>query len=304
MSFFIKNKICVTHDGRFHADDLFATAVLSILNNGNIEIIRTRNQNIIDDGDYVYDVGGLYDPGRDLFDHHQKGGAGARPNGVPYASFGLVWNKYGEHICGSREVANLIDEKIVCSIDAIDNGVDISKPLFKDIAPYYATQIFLAAQPTWKEDMNNIDQIFIEQVNLVVQILSREIEVAKSEIEAHDIIMNAYENAFDKRIIILDYNFPRYIFQRVLSSLPEPIYLISPSNNNTEWKVEAISESPETLNSRKPFPEQWRGMSRNDEEMEELEGVSDLIFCHKSGFLLHTISKESALKLAQKSLIA
>ena len=42
MSIFKKKKICVTHNGSFHADDLFAMAALSILNNGNIKISMYR----------------------------------------------------------------------------------------------------------------------------------------------------------------------------------------------------------------------------------------------------------------------
>ena len=40
MSIFKKKKILITHDSTFHADDLFAAATLSILNKGNIKIIR------------------------------------------------------------------------------------------------------------------------------------------------------------------------------------------------------------------------------------------------------------------------
>ena len=126
MSLFTKKKILVTHNGAFHADDLFATAILFILYNGKAKIIRSRDLEIIKSADIVYDVGGEYD-GHRLFDHHQKGGAGARPNGIPYSSFGLIWRAYGEKICGDKEVAEFIDEKIVQPIDAVDNGVDIAR---------------------------------------------------------------------------------------------------------------------------------------------------------------------------------
>ncbi|MCE9517420.1 MYG1 family protein [Candidatus Nomurabacteria bacterium] len=103
MSFFTKKKILVTHNGTFHADDVFATATLSLLLDGNIKVIRTRDPKIIASADYVYDVGGEYNLYKNLFDHHQKGGAGKRENGIPYAAFGLVWKSYGAAICGSHE---------------------------------------------------------------------------------------------------------------------------------------------------------------------------------------------------------
>ena len=161
MNFFKKKKILITHNGSFHADDLFATATLSILNEGNVKIVRTRDQKVIATGDYVYDVGGIYDEKLNHFDHHQKGGAGKRENGIPYSSFGLVWKTYGEKLCDSKEVADKIDHKIVQPIDALDNGVDISLPKFDGVFSYGAEQIFLAFSPTWQEDSKNIDDVFI-----------------------------------------------------------------------------------------------------------------------------------------------
>ena len=304
MSFFTKKKICVTHNGTFHADDLFATAALSILNNGNIKIIRTRKPKEIEKGDYVYDVGGEYNADKNLFDHHQKSGAGSRENGIPYSSFGLVWDKYGETICGNREVANLIDKKIVCPIDAVDNGFDISKSLIEGVRPYYADQVFLNNIPTWKEDNSNIDQIFEEQVALVCILLKREIKVASTDIEGKNIIMEAYENSFDRRIVILSCDFPRYLFQQTLSILPEPTYLVYPSSHSTTWKVEAISKSPDTMDSRKLLPESWWGYIDNDERLKEITGVKDVMFCHRAGFLITALSKEGAIELAERALVA
>lgn len=306
MSIFSKKKICVTHDGKFHVDDLFATATLSILNNGNIKIIRTRDPKIFEKGDYIYDVGGKYEEANNLFDHHQKDGAGGRTNGIPYSSFGLVWRKYGEKICGSKEVSEQIDRKIVQPIDAVDNGIDIIKPIFDNVFPYSASSIFSSEIPTWKENNKNIDKIFKSQVDKVCTLLKREIEIAKSDLEAINILMRAYNNSSDKRIIYIEMSLPRYLFQRTLSSLPEPIYLVSPASgrDSNEWKVEAISMNPNTMESRKLFPEPWRGLMENDKKSEEITGIADLIFCHRSGFLLHTHLKDSAIKLAQKALLA
>ncbi|MBK5215410.1 MAG: MYG1 family protein [Candidatus Pacebacteria bacterium] len=304
MSFFNKNKICVTHDGTFHADDLFATATLSILNNGNIKIIRTRDKELIKKGDYVYDVGGESDEDKDFFDHHQKGGAGSRENAIPYASFGLVWRKYGEQICGSREVADRIDQKIAQPIDAIDNGVDISKPIFEGVSPYYADQVFLNYIPTWKEKDKDINKIFEEQVKKVAVLLKREIEVAKADIEASNTVLKAYENSIDKRVVIIENDFPRYLYQNTLSKLPEPLYIVLPSGHNNMWKVESIRVSPGTMENRKLFPESWRGYFDGDQKLKEATGVEDADFCHKSGFLITALSKEGAIKLAEKAVIS
>jgi uncharacterized UPF0160 family protein len=303
MSLFKKKKILVTHNGTFHTDDLFATATLSILNKGNIKIIRTRDPKMFEKGDYVYDVGGEYNVDKKMFDHHQKEGSGKRENGIPYASFGLVWKTYGEEICGSKEVAEIIDRKIACSIDAHDNGVDILKPIFKDVFPYVADQVFLVYKPTWKEKNKDIDVIFSEQVKKVEKILLREIEVTKADVEGKNIILNAYNNSKDKKIIILNDDFPRYLYQDTLSRLPEPIYAVIPSGHSDLWKVEAIKKSPETMENRKLFPESWRGFFVGDNKIKEVTGVTDASFSHKAGFLMIAESKEGAIKLAEKALL-
>lgn len=304
MSFFNKKKICVTHNGAFHADDLFATAALSILNNGNIKIIRTRDPKVIAIGDYVYDVGGENDPEHNKFDHHQKNGAGKRENGIPYAAFGLVWKKYGEQICGSLDVAKYIENKIVCSVDASDVGFDISKPLIKDIHKYSASSIFLSEAPTWKEDNNDVDKIFKKQVEKIVPLLKREIKVAKDDIEGINKLTEYYNKSTDKRIVIAEIDFPRYLLQDTLSKLPEPVYLVYPSSKSDTWKVEAIKKSQETMESRKPFPDSWRGFLNGDSKAEEVIGVSGVIFTHPTGFYAQVKSKESAIKLANKALIS
>jgi uncharacterized UPF0160 family protein len=304
MSFLKKKKILITHDGTFHADDLFATATLSILNKGNIKIIRTRDSKEFPKGDYVYDVGGENNPLINKFDHHQKGGGGIRENGIPYASFGLVWKVYGEKICGNKEVADYIDRKIVQSIDATDEGFDLVIPKIKNVFPYSAESLLLSVIPTWKEESKDIDKIFNNQVKKVVDLLIREIKIAKDDIDGINSLLNYYNKSENKKIIIAESDFPRYLLQNTLSKLPEPIYLVYPSSKNNSWKVEAIKKSSETMESRKYFPESWRGFTNGDERLKEITGVNDIIFCHQNGFYLNTESRESAIKLAEKALLA
>jgi uncharacterized UPF0160 family protein len=304
MSIFTKNKICVTHNGAFHTDDLFATATLSLLNNGNIKIVRTRDPKIIVTGDYIYDVGGEYDPSKNIFDHHQRGGAGSRENGIPYSSFGLIWKTYGEKICGSKEVALEIDRKLAQPIDAIDNGMDLTVSKFKDVEQYTVNNIFKAFYPTWDEDVDEVDKIFKEEVKKIIPLLKREIKVAQSNIKGEKIIMEDYNKTEDKRIIILSKPFHRFLVRDILPRLPEPIYYVCPSGHDNSWKVETVSVTPDTMESRKLFPENWRGFTNGDFKLKEITGVDDIIFCHKSGYLLHVKSKESAIKLAEKALLA
>lgn len=308
LSIFKKKKIIVTHNGVFHADDLFACATLSLWfkkHNQPFKIVRTRNPEKIKTADIVFDVGGIYDPKLNRFDHHQPGGAGNRENGIPYAAFGLVWKHFGLELCdGNTEVHNMLDTKIAAPLDAIDNGVDVVIPKFDGVMPYGGEQPFLIFSPTWKEDESRTDEIFLELSKRVAEVIAREIKVAKTDNEGRRVLIEAYEKAIDKRMIEISIAIPRYLFQKVLSIFPEPLYLVYPSGTTTSWKVEAIPKTPTTLESRKKFPETWCALFDNQKNLTEVTGVADTLFCHRGGFLVTVKSKESALKLAKIALKA
>jgi uncharacterized UPF0160 family protein len=293
MSIFTKKKIFVTHNGTFHADDIFATATLSILLDGNIKVIRTRDEKWFKKGDFVYDVGGEYDPARNRFDHHQKGGAGARENGVPYAAFGLVWKTYGEKICGSKEVAQRIDEHLVQAIDSHDNGLSIHK-VDGVVGPYLVESVFGAFRPSWKEG-EEYDTPFLEVVAFAKKFLIRKIKRATDSLEAEIFVKKDYEQAKDKRIVIIEGNYP---WDDILMQYPEPLYVVW--QRTGMWRVGCVRKEKGSFENRKSLPEAWAGLV--DEEMAKVSGVPDATFCHNGRFLAVAKSKEGAIALAQKAL--
>lgn len=295
----------VTHDGSFHTDDIFACATLAILLESKKEkftIIRTRDEEIIKKGDYVFDVGGIYDEKLNRFDHHQKGGAGARiPSGVDgevsieYASFGLVWKKIGIELCGDQKVVDLVDKKLVAPIDAWDNGFDLVINKYKT-SPYFIQHLFSSMQPTWQEDNLIDNKIFLKCVEIAKEILSREIIQAKDGVLAEDLVTSIYKNTKDKRIIVLEKYYP---FGYTLHNFPEPIFVIYPRKdaNGQTWGVKAVRGDLKTFNNRKNFPKSWSGLQ--NEELIKVTGVSDAVFCHRGLFLAVAKSKAGAIKLAQ-----
>src|SRR3989344_3377155 len=294
------NKKLVTHNGSFHTDDIFAAATLQIYLEGkgeSFEIIRTRDEEIIKSGDFVFDVGGIYDAEKNLFDHHQKGGAGKRENGIEYAAFGLVWKKFGAELCGLQDTAEIIDKKLVAPVDANDNGIELVENK-NAISPYFIQQAFLAMQPTWREEDTTDDEVFLKSVEIAKIILSREIIQAQDGVRAEEIVMSVYKNTQDKRIIVLDKYYP---FEYILQNFPEPLFVICPSRTiKDKWSAKAVREDPKTFKNRKDFQKSWAGL--RDEELQKVSGVSDAIFCHRALFLAVAKSKEGAIALARKAL--
>src|SRR5215217_6084314 len=122
----------VTHDGPFHADDVFANAVLRAAFS-DVQLVRSCDPDIIASADLVFDVGGVYDPAARRYDHHMRERP-LRESGTPYSSVGLIWRDFGRAalpaLLGTaldREAADAvwrdIDAGIVLSIDQDDNGV-------------------------------------------------------------------------------------------------------------------------------------------------------------------------------------
>lgn len=294
-----KDKIkVITHDGTFHTDEVFACAtIMLVFDNREIEIIRTRDENIINSADYVIDVGMVYDENRNRFDHHQKEGAGERDSKIPYASFGLVWKKFGEQLCENKDIANYIDDQLVSAIDAIDNGVQCERSCLGGAYVYSLGDIISSIRPTWQED-TSMDQAFLEATELAKKIISRILAHAKAYIASKDYLIKSYLEATDKRIVIIGKEYPGWY--EIMSLYPEPLYAIY-ERSSGGWGVKAVRIEPNSFETRKPFPESWAGL--RDKELQKITGVEDAVFAHNSRFFVVAESKEGAIKLAEKALL-
>lgn len=259
--------------------------------------MRTRDENVIVQADIVLDVGAIYDEAKHRFDHHQIGGAGERKNKVPYASFGLLWRKYGRALAGSAEAAVHIDRTLVQNIDGLDNGINLITSTVDGVVPYTVSSVVAAFNPTWKEGAQKQDEYFMKAVALAKAILSREITHAKDYVEGGLTVIKTYQAAEDKRLIILD---RRYEFQEFLTAFPEPLYAIYPDKGSESWHVGTVRVKPAEFTNRKDFPKAWAG--KCDTDLQEITKVSDAIFCHNKLFLAVAKSKEGAIQLARLAL--
>lgn len=285
----------ITHSDRFHADDVFAMAALRIFFGDKItQIVRTRDEEIIKTGDIVFDVGNVYDPETNRFDHHQAEGAGVRENGIPYASFGLVWKKWGREICGSEEAATIVDKKIVQSVDAGDNGYSIFDYKQEDVNLYTLNALVSSFGATWKEE-EKYDDVFLEVVDIAEKVLRREIKLAQDKVEAIPLVEEAYQKSEDKRIVLLEEYYP---WNDVISSHDDVIYVVSPNKEKNMWRVNAVQT--DLFVNKKDLPNEWAGL--RSEELERISGVSGALFCHRKLFMAAANNKEGAIQLAKKAI--
>jgi uncharacterized UPF0160 family protein len=298
--FFSRPINIVTHSGSFHADDIFACAVLALYHERKgkcFKITRTRDQELIEKADIVLDVGGIDDPSTQRFDHHQTGGAGKRDNGIPYAAFGLIWKEYGPLLCDNAEIVEDIDRRLVQPIDAVDNGVSISESIECGLYDYGIHGIVSAYQCTWKEAGETKKQYrhFMKLVKFFKEVLERELERSSHRLEMIDLIQKTYDEADRKDVLEIPHHVSIGPLMQVLDEHKEVKYIVAKSNTN--WKAMALREKTCSFESRKPFPKPWAG--KRNEELREITGVPDALFCHNALWLAVAETKEGAWKLAE-----
>ena len=184
-NFKIENlKTIVTHDGVFHADEVFATALIKLVaksSNNQIEVIRTRNPKILQEH-LALESSMVIDVGNSEFDHHQELKYNTI-NGeeVPMSSFGLVHKKFLELglIFFDKDLQNLVTE-----IDKADNGV----------APSTMSTLIRTFTPNWNDISDTaMDCAFYRAVEFAKVILENMLEKTKLNFFAEEIIKDRIE---------------------------------------------------------------------------------------------------------------
>ncbi|KAK0506106.1 metal-dependent protein hydrolase [Armillaria luteobubalina] len=326
-----------THNGTFHCDEALAVFLLRQTSAyQGAELKRTRDPAVLDACDIVVDVGAIYDEAKQRFDHHQRGFSDVFGHGfaTKLSSAGLVYKHFGKEVISNRTQVALDDPKIetlwlkmyeefIEAIDGGDNGIprypeDI-KPAYKSGGTSLPSRV-AALNPAWNQpvDPQGMDDRFATASSLTGQEFFSKLDFyANAWLPARDILADALANskkvADDTGKIILLEQFlpwkasPFYGRDILRSNLPyesqtqgQAIYVVYPDEMAKAWRIQAVPIAQESFESRKPLPEQWRGL--RDDELTNVSGVQGGIFVHASGFIGGNHTKEGALKLAQLAL--
>jgi uncharacterized UPF0160 family protein len=308
-----------THNGLFHADDVFACAILSTATDTVLELRRTRDPEVLGECDVVFDVGGVYDADRGLFDHHQKGGAGKRDNGVPYSSAGLVWQRYWPEALRNAllmlkieekgevflpELASLVDRKLIQGICALDCGHNLFINLLgaegsytdPQARPKSISSVISGFNPTWLETVDS-DQAFMLAVQVAKTVLLRTIASHAAEMLAEGEFLDACKGS--DGIVVLDRFLP---WDRSIQVPDGLLYVVFPATTGDQWVVQCVPTEPGSFTTRKPLPASWAG--QRDSDLAELTQVDDAIFCHIGRWIGGARSREGALDLANQAMDA
>ncbi|KAF9615638.1 hypothetical protein IFM89_025413 [Coptis chinensis] len=277
-----------THNGSFHCDEALGCFMIRLTHKFlGADIVRTRDPKVLETLDAVLDVGGVYDPTTDRYDHHQKGFDQVFGHGftTKLSSAGLVYKHYGMEIIakelqldqGHPNVLRLflaVYKSFMEAIDAIDNGVN---QYDTDLPPRYVNNTNLSS----RVGKLNLDWMEPDQSS-------------DKENEAFQRAMALAGGEF------LEWKLHLFELEEEMKIDPSIKYVLYEDDRSKNWRVQAVAVSPDKFESRKPLPAQWRGL--RDEELSKESGIAGCVFVHMSGFIGGNATYEGALAMARAGL--
>ncbi len=260
-----------THSGRFHADDVFSSALLKMLNSN---IVIQRGNIVPDDFDGI-----IYDIGKGEYDHHQKDKE-YRDNGIPYAAFGLLWRKFGYLFLENEEDVKKFDKEFVEPIDFADNTGEYHE----------LSQVICDFNLSWNEEGKS-DERFFKALDFAKTILENRFKEILSKRKAQEEVQKLIKNQKGK-ILEMERFYP---WKGVVCHL-DKLYVIFPSARGG-YMIQAVPEKEDEMTLKKAFPVEWRG--KEQEQLKEITGIETFTFCHSSGFICAADTLEDARKVAK-----
>lgn len=272
----------VTHSGPFHADEVFAYALLRTFLGQELELVRTRDPAIIARADLAIDVGGQYDPRRRRFDHHQRAYLG------PLSSAGMVLSWLEELGKVAASFATSLRKDWVDYIDAVDNG---RRKLTSGV-PCIVTIVTALGEQA--HSLDEFDARFMEAVAMCDGILRGLCANERRNHEASSAVQEAMRRAeaAGSRVVVFDrhYKWKRAYFEHGGAHHPSD-YVLFPDEEGS-WRLLGIPADDGSTRLKRPLPMEWAGLV--EDELARVVGVPGATFCHKNRFVAVFASEAAA----------
>ncbi|XP_074591901.1 uncharacterized protein LOC141847730 [Curcuma longa] len=314
-----------THNGSFHCDEALGCFLIRLTDKfSSADIVRTRDPQLLETLDAVLDVGGVYDPSQDHYDHHQKGFGEIFGYGfnTKLSSAGLVYKHYGKEIIakelqldvGHENVQRLylaVYKSFIEAIDAVDNGIN---EYDTDQPPKYVNNTHLSSRvgrlnldwmdPDQSSDKEN--EAFQQAMMLAGgEFLDCLRFHARSWIPARSIVAECIASRGNVdpsgEIMVLDRFCPwkHHLFELEEELKIEPLikYVLYQDERSGHWRVQTVAVSPYKFESRKQLPSAWRGL--RDQELSDKSGIPGCVFVHINGFIGGNQTYDGALAMAK-----
>ncbi|XP_065183012.1 MYG1 exonuclease-like [Sycon ciliatum] len=318
-----------THNGKFHCDEVLACFMLRQLPEyANAEIVRSRDQTVLDTCDIVVDVGGVYDPSMQRYDHHQRS-FNYSMNSLcsdfrfvtKLSSAGLIYFHFGRRVLA--QVLNVpednpalpvmflkVYENFMEEVDACDNGINAV-----DGIPKFHVSTNLGSRvgylnPSWNEPSQDETACFFKAYELVGTEFTSRVNYFYSQwLPARDIVMQAVQNRTkvheSGEIICIERFCPwkqhLYEIEKELC-LERTVKFALYCDPKGQWRVQTVSVHADSFENRLPLHRDWSAL--RDDELCKVSGIPGCIFVHANLFIGGNVSYDGALQMAVKSLAA
>lgn len=283
------NAKAFTHSGKFHADDVFSSALLLYL---NPQITITRGNRVPEGYDGI-----VFDIGRGRYDHHQRDSR-VRENGVPYAAFGLLWEELGSGILGET-LAQRFDEEFVQPLDKNDNTGEKNElaSLIGNFNPVW-DETEAADGVTEEKRDRGLSVGFLRAVQVAGMVLENKFARYRADARADEkinqVLAMQETQGGDARILVL----PEFVPCQKRLKETDTAFVIFPSNRGG-YCIQP-QKKPDSMNYKCSFPKQWLGLE--NEELQKATGLASAGFCHKGGFLMTVGDEADAIRACEISL--
>ena len=239
----------------------------------------------------------VFDIGHGKYDHHQPGGNGCRPNGIPYASAGLLWREFGPAIVATfpnpQKIWEDVDRILIQGIDAVDNGA--LPQLDYPVQPLSISGVLSTFNPTWDSEEEPDDafmKAFLYAKVIFENVLNRAIASAKAQG-----LFEEYLAKVEGHIMVLEKYIPwmEYVCSPAYEKAKDIWFVVFPSNRGG-YNWQCVPDKFGSFGQRKPVPANWKGL--RDQELRDVTGIGTATFCHPAGFIGGAETLEDAVKLA------
>lgn len=287
----------VTHWQNFHIDELFAISFIRLYVDKDLDIIRTRDKNVLNEATkdpnvWVLDVGGEYNPEIKNFDHHQKSFNETWADGTPMSTCGIVWlylkenNYLSQHM--NKETISEIEKRVIINVDKQDNGIE-----------FWREAYFIGLFNRQTNDNEIHNRQFNKALNATTEFFKNLFGDIRNDLKSLKVAEKSVKSSSDfDNVVFMDTNNNKAFSK--LTELTDKQICVLPYKSKTTWIIKSLPvKGSSSYSISCPMPSSWRGLS--DKDLQDVSDVEGMVFCHKTGFMcVFEGTKEDAISLANK----
>jgi len=275
--------IIVTHGGGPHMDDLISVCIVLAMDN-DVKCVERRPvkpEEIADPAVWVLDQGGVYDPGKRNFDHHQF------PSGTRRCTLSLL----AEHFDLKKDLDEMVWFRTLVLDDTLGaiktaGELDCSATLLKGLMRGPLNEFVLSRFEQAKKLGSNSELVkFLSAIGtyIITDIRNKKdrLKLIREKAEFAEV------NGLNVLFFMEDVSDPKLSISAYLKKIGKnAAVLVVKNTRESGWSLSRISDHPRV-------------------DFRRIEGANDVLFVHANGFVAKTrrIDKPTIISLLETAIV-